>query len=419
MARLSTAFLLWALVAAARAQNFDELDRESGKPPEKTEDAAASMSDDVEKARRQMSDDVSATLRAQAEDVERLSTQMQAQYDEYLQSLQKQREQLRAMVRRQWDDFQESTPKTWVEYNRTGDAMSKVDFEKGKVVVEALVPMDEVTSDKKPRAKASELDAAEREKARRLAQEKLALQAQKALAEKDNRGTPVLQDQIKDAKGRSLSPDQAPSFVRQTLAPKIHIDETPVIAEDGKPRLKVRVELDLVPEHLKIRAQRHAARIGEAARKYNLDPALVFAVIHTESEFNPRARSQAPAFGLMQLMPKTAAREAYQFLYKQDKLLPPEYLYDPDNNILLGATYLHMLRTRHYGKIKNPENQRALMIAAYNCGPGCVRKNILSKADPDAVSHDELLAIIRRSAPKETAAYVPHVESRLALYRGL
>jgi membrane-bound lytic murein transglycosylase C len=406
MLRLIALALLLALAAKPRAQDFDELDRESGKAPENATEAAERMREQVEGASRRMDADISASQRAQAEDAERLSVQLQAQYDEYLRSLQRQREQLRAMVIRQWEDFQESTPKTWVQYSKKGDALSKVDFEQGKVVIEALVPLEEVTSGEKPRAKSGGLDAAERDKARRLGEEKLALQARKALTEKDSRGTPVLQGQLKDAN------------VERAIAPKLQLDETPFVAEDGKPRLRVRVELELVPEHLKIRAKRHAGRIAEAARKYGLDPALVYAVIHTESEFNPRARSQAPAFGLMQLMPKTAAREAFQYLYKQDKILPPDYLYDPDNNILLGATYLHLLRTRHYGKVKDADNQRALMIAAYNCGPGCVRRSVLSKGDPDSLSHEQLVSIIRRSAPKETAAYVPRVEGRLGIYRG-
>ena len=153
--------------------------------------------------------------------------------------------------------------------------------------------------------------------------------------------------------GTAVTEKNADRFVKEQLAPKMVVEEKPVVAKDGKPRLKVKVKIDLVPGHLKIRAARYAGPIGLAAKKYGLDPALIYAVIHTESEFNPKAKSPSGALGLMQIIPRSAGNEAYKYLYKQDKLVTPEYLYDPDNNILLGSTYLHMLMTRPYGKIKD------------------------------------------------------------------
>lgn len=377
------ALLLLALLAApaARAQ-FDELERESAKVPDASDPAVA--------ARRQQ------------DELERVRRELDEQYEDLMRRLERQREELRASVRRQWDQFHESTTKAWVDYSPEADSYSRVDFEKGKVVVETLVP-------------AEEADAGQ-ERLRRAAREKLIEQARRFLSEKDAKGKPVLEGQLAAPGGGPATAADAPKLI---AAPALKVDAAPVVGKDGKARVKVRVELDLVPDHLKLRARRHAARVGEAAGKYGLEPELLFAVIHTESEFNPRARSPAPAFGLMQLMANSGAREAYRYLYKEDKILPPDYLYDPDNNILLGATYLHLLRTRHFPKVRSDENRRSLMIAAYNCGPGCVRKNVLAKADPDALSNEELVALIRRSTPAETAAYVPKVQGRMPAYRGL
>ena len=55
------------------------------------------------------------------------------------------------------------------------------------------------------------------------------------------------------------------------------------------------------------------------------DPPVVFAVIHTESYYNPKARSGAPAYGLMQLVPTSGGRAAYRYVYKKDQVLPPSY----------------------------------------------------------------------------------------------
>ena len=92
-----------------------------------------------------------------------------------------------------------------------------------------------------------------------------------------------------------------------------------------------------------------------AAKETLLDPALIHAVIATESRHNPRALSNKGAFGLMQIMPATARR----FNVKDRN--------DPKQNIVAGAKYLRELLTLYKGDLK-------LTLAAYNAGPGAVKK---------------------------------------------
>lgn len=92
-----------------------------------------------------------------------------------------------------------------------------------------------------------------------------------------------------------------------------------------------------------------------AAKETSLDPALIHAVIATESRHNPRALSNKGAFGLMQIMPATARR----FNVKDKN--------DPKQNIVAGAKYLRELLTLYKGDLK-------LTLAAYNAGPGAVKK---------------------------------------------
>jgi soluble lytic murein transglycosylase-like protein len=96
--------------------------------------------------------------------------------------------------------------------------------------------------------------------------------------------------------------------------------------------------------------------IAQAAQQYALDPALVRAVIHAESGFNPRARSPKGAMGLMQLMPGTA------------RMLGVTTAYVPSQNILGGAKYLASLLARF-------KNDITLAAAAYNAGPEAVKKH--------------------------------------------
>ena len=95
--------------------------------------------------------------------------------------------------------------------------------------------------------------------------------------------------------------------------------------------------------------------IQEAARTYDIDPALIRAVMQAESAFHPYIVSRAGAEGLMQLMPDLA-----------DEMGVTDS-FDPRENIMGGARYLKQLLDQHNGNI-------ALTLASYNAGPGNVRR---------------------------------------------
>jgi len=99
--------------------------------------------------------------------------------------------------------------------------------------------------------------------------------------------------------------------------------------------------------------ERYQQTIDRLAGQHGVDAALVRAVIHAESAFNPQARSRVGAQGLMQLMPPTAAE------------LGVTNAFDAEQNIDGGVRYLAMLLKKFNGDTK-------LATAAYNAGPGAV-----------------------------------------------
>ncbi|MBW7473683.1 lytic transglycosylase domain-containing protein [Paenibacillus oenotherae] len=129
--------------------------------------------------------------------------------------------------------------------------------------------------------------------------------------------------------------------------------------------------------------------IEAAAAKYNVDPALVKAVIDTESSYNPNAVSSAGAKGLMQLMDGTA------------RGLGVSNSFDPQQNIEGGTRYLSYLLNKYDGNVQ-------AALAGYNAGPGRVdRAGIHNNADVAEKLH--LL-------PQETQKYIAKVMNAHAMY---
>jgi soluble lytic murein transglycosylase len=102
--------------------------------------------------------------------------------------------------------------------------------------------------------------------------------------------------------------------------------------------------------------------VSAHARNYDLDPALLAAVIYAESRFDPNAESEAGAVGLMQLLPETAKGIALRT--GGSKFVVAD-LRDPEINVRYGSWYLDHLRDRY-------DRDTRLALAAYHAGQGNV-----------------------------------------------
>lgn len=135
-----------------------------------------------------------------------------------------------------------------------------------------------------------------------------------------------------------------------------------------------------------LRPTEYDTYVQKYSQEYNLDENLVYAVIKTESNFNPKANSRVGAMGLMQIMPETFEwLQNYSDGYVQ---YGTEYLYEPEINIKYGCIFLRFLLDRY--------DVESSAVAAYNAGFGAV---------------DNWLADSQYSEDGETLYYIPYPET--------
>ncbi len=234
---------------------------------------------------------------------------------------------------------------------------------------------------------------------------------------------PLLLDQIRRVDGRPVSPSLVRQFAAEVVGDKPHAAK--VVGADGVERLAVTAKFKLVSNHLEIRARKFHPLVQRHAKKHGLDTALIMAIIHTESVFNPQARSTASAYGLMQLVPHTAAQEAYHVLYGEKRAMTAQYLYDPANNIELGTAYFNILEGRYMGEIRDPLSRTYCAVGAYNAGAANVGSAFASKksinhaaAAINRLKPNEVYARLVDALPfQESRNYVRKVFDRVRLYR--
>ena len=335
-----------------------------------------------------------------AEEMRLYEDQISREYEAYEADQRRQMEEMEREILRKWEEFRQDTREENVEYSADKNSRSSVNYKEGTVEVEVIV------DSKDPQAK-----------------QKAQTEIQKRLT--DIAGSKNTGQQLKTSQGSEVTPANSQSFAKETVQKK-KVKAVTYNARDGQERTKYSVKVTMVPNHIQIRAGDYKDEVSKQAKRFDINPAVAMAVMHTESFFNPKARSHIPAYGLMQLVPKSGARDAYIYIYKKDRLLKSDYLYIPPNNIELGCAYLAINRHRYFKGISDDEKANLCIIAAYNTGPGNVAKALtgstsLKAAVTVANQHDTdwLRRKLLQDLPyNETKDYLKKVTERSALYQG-
>ena len=195
-------------------------------------------------------------------------------------------------------------------------------------------------------------------------------------------GQPFLYGQVVDQDGKAIRYQwRAGRFADHLMKAHLKVFDT----DKGR---KHSVTFPMVKNHYALRKQQYAKYVMDSAARYQVAPSLIYAIIETESSFNPFAISSANAYGLMQIIPSTAGKDVYTRIKKRSGQPSREDLFRPQYNIDIGTAYLHILDDIYLKKVKDPQSREYTTISAYNGGAGNVFKTFSSNRSnaPDVIN---------------------------------
>ena len=336
-----------------------------------------------------------------------------AEYEAYRERVMAEFESFREDMLQKWGDFKERSKTEWVEYIDGGTTRVEVDFEEDEVVIEVLVEDPEEVQeviDDLPEKVVEVINNQGTE---------MGFESEEA-DDKPMLDEPVLENQI------DKKPDESEEEFAERVVEDADVEVKTVVGEDGEERILLSINFDLAPESIQTRATKVQQFVYDFAKEYDVAPPLVFAIIHTESYFNPLAQSPANAFGLMQLVPTSGGADAYRRVHKNDGYPTKEYLFEPQNNVRLGCAYVDILMNRYLTGVSDNLTKSYLAIAAYNTGTGNVYKAYDSGGSKSrATAKIESLTpqqnydwLIENLPYEETRDYLKKVVDRSKMYEG-
>ena len=350
-------------------------------------------------------------------------------FTDYQQTYLEESKKYRKQIIAQWGNYKEGDKSTWVNYAKNDRERESVNYASGVVEIEFLAYKNESLKQIKQRAQQSvatlltttEKQAFENDVLAQKVEDKIKQYSHVVITGKpsaDNKMLARLIDNLGQADKDEIK-QLANKFVASAST------STTVIEAKELDKQKVVKLTFKIPEKLSEKAARYQQRVREVALKEDVPVSLVYAVMETESNFNPLAKSHIPAYGLMQIVPMSAGKDASKYLFGKEKILSPSYLYNSDNNIAIGGAYLHILYHQYLKKVNDKTNRLFCTIAAYNTGTGNVAKSFVGSYNVNKaiikinqMSATEVYRHLRKKLPHdETKDYIQRVATRLAKYQ--
>lgn len=219
--------------------------------------------------------------------------------------------------------------------------------------------------------------------------------------------TPYLLGEVKDDQGKIIRYSWRASRYADILLAKNY--KVKKIVKDKKDVEVHYVTMDMVKDHSDIRVSKFKPHVKKYAKEFNVSENLIYAIMKTESNFNQYAVSGAGAFGLMQIVPTSAGKDAYAFIKGKSSTPSKSYLFNAQNNIELGVAYIHILNEKYLPGIVNPVSKEYCVISAYNTGSGNVLKTFHSNRTK---AKDKINSQTASMVYKKLRSDLPYEETR-------
>ncbi|MDX9813491.1 MAG: transglycosylase SLT domain-containing protein [Sulfurimonas sp.] len=359
-------------------------------------------------------------MRLEAKNYEIYNKNIQNEFKEYQLAQQKAFDRFKKGASIYWEEAKMPTATSLINYTFDKKTRGEIDFKNEKIVIESIAKNDE-------------------EAIKNLQDE---LEKLVSISTKEFDAIDPLEQElskIKPPKGTVLAPSQDEQIVSNVIfGKKPSKDELKIYREKninaqtiktlkstkvaGESVYSVTIEL---PSDTKIKkSKEYESEVSKQSQARKISKSLIFAIIDSESSFNPKARSHTPAFGLMQIVPTSAGRDAHKFLYGTDRVVSETYLYNSTNNITMGSAYFHILYYRYLSGIKDELSRLYCAIAAYNTGAGNVARAFvkttnISKATVviNSMSPQDVYAHLLANLPyQETRSYLKVVHTKIGSY---
>jgi len=326
------------------------------------------------------------------------------QFAEFVEAWKQAEDEYKDKISKKWQQPKLPSQKQWVGYSDDLNQRTTVDFDSGAITVEVH---------------------------QSLTAQQVSVLAEQTISKltKTSISDTLAKDPVVQSVNKKLTKNDKQLAITDSAKPllaKKHIGELSSITSLSQPKKTV-ITIPLRSSLLSENAQRYYPLVQKQAIKWKIPTSLILAIIHTESSFNPLARSHIPAFGLMQIVPGSAGKDVTQFLTGQISVLSPTELYSAEQNIEAGSVYLHLLMSRYFKNVTDNKNKLYMAIAGYNTGPGNVARAVsnttslkmATKAANQQTSEQLYFQLLENLPHQETVNYLQKVLKRTTYYNNL
>lgn len=357
-------------------------------------------------------------------DFEQYKQDIENEFDSYKKIVDEEYERYKKGILKYWHVAEISDKKKWVEYSPDFKTKKIVDFENELIELDIISSKNEKEIEEAFNSLLTDLILEDKQTA--FQRDTLSQNIEKRVKEDTKH---VKTDTVEKAPILTTVITGTPKPTKKQIEQAVSDLRKKGKIETRQSKVKhaevVSLKIPLPPKSILKKAREYRPVVTDFAGKRKLDGALVFAVIHTESAFNPMARSYVPAYGLMQIVPRSGGKDASEFVFGRPLLLSPSFLYNAKNNINMGTAYLHLLSNKYFKKIEDPESRLYCAIAAYNTGPGNVARTFVGKknieravAAINKMTPGEVYYHLTKNLPyEETRHYLKRVARRIEAYR--